>query len=146
MVHISTQSSEKIETNLIQHVALSLNDIMILRLLQQSPMNGYNIQRKIQGDWRITLPSGSIYSCLQVLERKKLVSSKWVIITKKRHPLNKSKITGLKRTKTFQVTPEGEEFLHSVESSSFLVFRFLQTILKPSLTVNLQAREVSSHV
>jgi DNA-binding PadR family transcriptional regulator len=141
MVHVSAQSIEKIETNLIQHVALSLNDIVILRLLQQSPMNGYNIQRKVQSDWHITFPYGNVYSCLQVLEQKGFVNSESVLVSKKRHHLSGSTLTGLKRVKTYKVTPKGLKFLRVVEASSFLVFKFLQAVLKPSLTVNMQVRE-----
>jgi transcriptional regulator len=78
-------------------------ELLVLRLLEAEPMNGYAIGRRIEEltDDALRVDEGSLYPALYRLERRGFVRSSWGVTENRR------------RAKFYRITRSGRRRLHS---------------------------------
>jgi len=78
-------------------------ELLVLRLLEAEPMNGYAIGRRIEEltDDALKVDEGSLYPALYRLERRGSVQSSWGVTENNR------------RAKFYRITRSGRQRLHS---------------------------------
>lgn len=83
-------------------------EMMILRVLEEQPMHGYALVKRIQqvSNDLLRVEEGSLYPALQRLLKAKLVSAKWGVSSTNR------------RVRMYRLTPAGAKHL-AVEVSRF---------------------------
>jgi transcriptional regulator len=95
-------------------------DMLILRLLQSGPLNGWDIMQRIElvsSEVVIVLP-GSLYPALHRLERRKMIASEW------------GESVNNRRAKFYKLTAAGRKQLY-VERESWARFSSaIDTILR----------------
>ncbi|MCW4005637.1 MAG: PadR family transcriptional regulator [Candidatus Bathyarchaeota archaeon] len=93
-------NKKEVESRLMK----GLLDIIILEILNNEPMHGYQIISSIRKDFGICFGPSSIYPMLNNLEKKGYIQSEWN--TTKERP-----------RKTYQLTTEGQNVLYLAEVS-----------------------------
>lgn len=106
-----TQNYQKeIQTKLTK----GLLDMIILQLLDQEPMHGYQVIAKIRKNFGVYFGPSTIYPLLSTLEKKGYIKSSWN--TDSERP-----------KKIYELTKEGEAVLNFTEGSLNLICRTIAT-------------------
>jgi len=71
------QDERKFLRGLQRRIIRNFLDILILLILHERPMSGYEIITFILERFRVFLSAGSVYSMLHVMEREKLIRGYW---------------------------------------------------------------------
>lgn len=95
--------TETYQTELVQRIIKNLLDIQLLRMVQNQPLWGYKIKKKIEADFNVKLRHGALYPMLNQLEQKGFLTSQ--IQTK-----------GGRARKVYTITQNGKEYLQSYYS------------------------------
>jgi len=92
--------------------------IIILKVLRESPLHGYQIASELEGMLEREIPRPMIYVTLRRMEEQDLVKSKWEIPEK-----------GPAR-RIYYITEEGLEFLERAVKEISALIKFLSRIAK----------------
>jgi PadR family transcriptional regulator PadR len=95
--------TETYQTELVQRIIKNLLDIQLLRMVQNQPLWGYKIKKKVEENFNVTLRHGALYPMLNQLEQKGFLTSH--IQTK-----------GGRARKVYTITQNGKEYLQSYYS------------------------------
>jgi PadR family transcriptional regulator PadR len=95
--------TETDQTELVQRIIKNLLDIQLLRMVQNQPLWGYKIKKKVEENFNVTLRHGALYPMLNQLEQKGFLTSQ--IQTK-----------GGRARKVYTITQNGKEYLQSYYS------------------------------
>ncbi|RLI05914.1 hypothetical protein DRO26_00715 [Candidatus Bathyarchaeota archaeon] len=91
--------------------------LLILMLLSQKPLHGYEIMNKIEertlGFWRPT--AGGVYPVLKRMEKNKLVISKWVKFKDKHR-------------KVYEITSKGRDFINKALEKQKIIFDTIEKL------------------
>jgi PadR family transcriptional regulator PadR len=87
-----------------------LLDMIVLELLDEQPMHGYQVISKIRKSFGVYLGPSTVYPLLGSLEKKGQVSSVW-------------NMQGERPRKVYQLTSEGKELLNFAENSLNLIVK-----------------------
>jgi PadR family transcriptional regulator, regulatory protein PadR len=93
-------------------LAKGLLNVIVLQLLEQQPMHGYQIKTKIRQKFGINFGASTIYPLLGTLETKGQVKSEW-------------NMSAEKPRKIFRVTEKGQEALRFTENTLNLICKNL---------------------
>jgi PadR family transcriptional regulator PadR len=85
-----------------------LLDMIVLQLLNEQPMHGYQVITKIRRSFGVYFGPSTIYPLLGSLEKKGQVSSVW-------------NMDGERPRKVYKLTSEGQELLSCTEKSLHLI-------------------------
>ena len=91
-----------------------LLDMIILQLLDQQPMHGYQIITKIRKGFGVYFGPSTVYPLLGALEKKGYLKSTWNMDTERPR-------------KVYQLTKDGETVLNFTEGSLNLICRTIAT-------------------
>ncbi len=115
--------SREIQTKLMR----GLLDFVILNLLRNQPMHGYQIISSLRKNFGVYFGPSTIYPLLSLLEEKGHLKSQW-------------DLENDRPRKVYNLTPQGADILASTEVSLSHIYRKLTNGLnKPSLS------DVSNH-
>ncbi len=108
-----------------------LIDFIVLQLLNNQPMHGYQLIVKIRKTFGVYLGASTVYPLLNILEKKGHVKSKWNMDTERPR-------------KIYHLTDEGKNILSFTENSLNLICKKLsaQPFTDPDLTV--ESAEIQS--
>jgi PadR family transcriptional regulator PadR len=87
-----------------------LLDMIVLELLDEQPIHGYQVISKIRKSFGVYLGPSTVYPLLGSLEKKGQVSSVW-------------NMQGERPRKVYQLTSEGKELLNFAENSLNLIVK-----------------------
>ena len=99
-----------------------LLDLVVLQLLNQQPMHGYQIITKIRKSFGVYFGPSTIYPLLGTLEKKGQVTSIWNMDTERPR-------------KVYSLTNEGQNLLNFTEESLNLICRKINTTGNNEVTV-----------
>ena len=122
IVHVNntnTQGSNKKMANNYQKeiqtkLTKGLLDMIILQLLDQQPMHGYQVITKIRRSFGVYFGPSTVYPLLSSLEKKGYVKSNWNMDTERPR-------------KIYELTNEGQTVLNFTEGSLNLICRTIAT-------------------
>jgi len=97
-----------------------LLDMIILQLLDQEPMHGYQVITKIRKNFGVYFGPSTVYPLLNSLEKKGYVKSEWNMDTERPR-------------KVYILTDEGQTVLNFTEGSLNLICKMLSTENKISI-------------
>jgi len=98
---MKTEKSVEILTEeLRRRFAKSFLDLFILQMVETEPTWGYDIIKKTQTNYKVTLRHGALYPMLNMLEAKGLIKS--------RKELQKGRVR-----KIYEITKDGKKLLRS---------------------------------
>lgn len=103
-----------------------LLDTIILKLLRNEPMHGYQIITSIRRNFGVYLGPSTVYPLLGILEKKGQLKSGW-------------DMTHERPRKVYTLTPEGQNLLAFTEGSLTLICRTLSRNSAPEAPVTMQA-------
>jgi DNA-binding PadR family transcriptional regulator len=66
-----------IEKNIQAKLTKGLLDLIILQLLENNPMHGYQIITTIRKNFGVLLGASTVYPLLNTMEKKKYITSEW---------------------------------------------------------------------
>ncbi len=104
-----------------------LLDLVILQLLSQQPMHGYQIITKIRKSFGVYFGPSTIYPLLGTLEEKNYLTSTWNMDTDRPR-------------KVYRLTIEGQNMLNFAEESLNLICRRISTNGTTEVTVASETR------
>jgi transcriptional regulator len=96
--------------------------MMILRTLNQGPLHGYAIAKRIQ-DWSkgdLDIEDGSLYPALNRMLLKKWVTAEWGLTENKR------------KARFYRLTPAGKKQLEAESSAFNKMVRAIQLVMRTS--------------
>jgi DNA-binding PadR family transcriptional regulator len=99
-------------------ITKNLLDVIVLRLINQQSMHGYQIIAKIRTVFGIYFSSSTVYPLLSSLEKNGCVNGEW-------------SMTAEKPRKVFTITSIGKERIKSTENMLNLIYKTLKTFEKP---------------
>ncbi len=108
-----------------------LLDVIVLEMLKNEPMHGYQIITNIRRRFGVYLGPSTIYPMLGTLEEKKQVNSHW-------------DMHGERPRKIYTLTPDGQSLLAFTESSLNLICKSISGPHSHEAVVAVQAPEASS--
>ena len=94
-----------------------LISILVLKELQNGPLHGYAIEKKISEEIETKMPPGMVYVILKSLERKGCIRSEESISTRG------------KNIKIYKITNHGMEFLFSHRNQLIIMRKLIDEIL-----------------
>jgi PadR family transcriptional regulator PadR len=103
-------AQKEVQTKLMK----GLLDLIVLQLLNQQPMHGYQIITKIRKSFGVYFGPSTIYPLLSSLEKKGHVVSFW-------------NMDGERPRKVYKLTSEGQSLLNFTEESLNLICRRINT-------------------
>ncbi len=104
----------------------NLLDPIILQILENHPMHGYEILTTIRKNYGISFAVSSIYPLLNLMEKKKYLKSKWFM-------------DGERPKKVYELTPDGKSLLDFATNSLRVISRSVsKENLKPNNALLLQ--------
>jgi len=106
-----------------------LLDLVVLQLLNQQPMHGYQIITKIRKSFGVYFGPSTIYPLLGTLEKKGQVTSIWNMDTERPR-------------KVYSLTNEGQNLLTFTEESLNLICRRINTTGNAGVTIASVTRTV----
>lgn len=118
-----SNSQKEAQTKLMK----GLLDLVVLQLLSQQPMHGYQIITKIRKSFGVYFGPSTIYPLLGTLEGKHYVTSTWNMDTDRPR-------------KVYRLTSEGQNILNFTEESLYLICRRISTNGTTEVTVASQNR------
>ncbi len=110
------KQQKEIQTKLTK----GLLDMIILQLLDQQPMHGYQVITKIRKNFGVYFGPSTVYPLMNSLEKKGYVKSEWNMNTERPR-------------KVYQLTTEGATVLNFTENSLNLICKTLSTENKGSV-------------
>jgi DNA-binding PadR family transcriptional regulator len=111
-----------------------LLDMIVLQLLKNEPMHGYQIITSVRRTFGVYLGPSTVYPLLGMLEKKGHIKSEW-------------NLAGERPRKIYALTSEGQNFLSFTENSLSLICRTLaRTDLIQETPVIMQASTVRTRV
>ncbi|MGD6810953.1 MAG: PadR family transcriptional regulator [Candidatus Bathyarchaeia archaeon] len=108
---MTNNCQKEIQTKL----AKGLLDMIVLQLIDQQPMHGYQVITKIRKTFGIYFGPSTIYPLLANLEKKGYLKSEWNMDSEKPR-------------KVFTITTAGQTMLKFTENSLGLICRTLQSV------------------
>jgi len=111
-------SQKEAQTKLMK----GLLDLVVLQLLNQQPMHGYQIITRIRKSFGVYFGPSTIYPLLGTLEKKGHVTSIWNMETERPR-------------KVYSLTNEGQNLLNFTEESLNLICRRINTTGNTEVTV-----------
>jgi PadR family transcriptional regulator PadR len=108
---MTNNCQKEIQTKL----AKGLLDMIVLQLIDQQPMHGYQVITKIRKTFGIYFGPSTIYPLLATLEKKGYLISAWNMDSEKPR-------------KVFTITTAGQTMLKFTENSLGLICRTLQSV------------------
>ena len=99
-----------------------LIDIIILQLIRNQPMHGYQVITKIRKSYGVYFGPSTIYPLLGTLEKKKLLNSKWDMAAERPR-------------KIFNLTDTGVNMLNFAEESLNLMCKKISAQTNPEITL-----------
>jgi PadR family transcriptional regulator, regulatory protein PadR len=109
-------------------LAKSLLDMIILQILDQQPMHGYQVITKIRKGFGVYFGPSSVYPLLGALEKKGYLKSTWNMDSERPR-------------KVYQLTKDGETVLNFTEGSLNMICRSMTTDNR----VKIEAAPISSN-
>ena len=103
-----------------------LLDMIVLQLLRNMPMHGYQIITSIRRSFGVYFGPSTVYPMLNTLEKRGQVKSEWYMAN------------GRPR-KIYRLTTEGQSLLSFAEGSLILICRTLSRTSAPEAAVMMQA-------
>ncbi len=94
----------EIRSNFIQRLVKCFLDIIILAHFQQVPFSGYDVLQYLQKEFGLCVSSGTVYSIIYGMERKKLIEA-----------------LSEKGKRIFKVTEKGKSVANVVASSDEMI-------------------------
>ena len=91
------------QTELVQRIIKNLLDIQLLRMVQNQPLWGYKIKKKVEENFNMKLRHGALYPMLNHLEQKGFLTSQ-------------RQTKGGRARKVYTITQNGKEYLQSYYS------------------------------
>ena len=91
------------QTELVQRIIKNLLDIQLLRMVQNQPLWGYKIKKKVEENFNVKLRHGALYPMLNHLEQKGFLTSQ-------------RQTKGGRARKVYTITQNGKEYLQSYYS------------------------------
>ncbi|MCW4014760.1 MAG: PadR family transcriptional regulator [Candidatus Bathyarchaeota archaeon] len=112
------QNDTKLETKILkemhERLIRSLLDVIILlKLLERTPLSGYDVIEVIYDELNVSISSGTIYTLLYSMERKELLEA-----------------TNGKRKRLYSLTEKGENRIKEILQSKKAVCNMLISILQ----------------
>ena len=95
--------TEIYQTELVQRIIKNLLDIQLLRMVQNQPLWGYKIKKKVEENFNVKLRHGALYPMLNHLEQKGFLTSQ-------------RQTKGGRARKVYTITQNGKEYLQSYYS------------------------------
>ena len=95
--------TETYQTELVQRIIKNLLDIQLLRMVQNQPLWGYKIKKKVEADFNVKLRHGALYPMLNHLEQNGFLTSQ-------------RQTKGGRARKVYTITKKGKEYLQSYYS------------------------------
>ncbi len=122
-----TNLQKEVQTKLTK----GLMDMIVLQLLKNEPMHGYQIITSIRRSFGVYLGPSTVYPMLGTLEKKGYVKSQW-------------NMTSERPRKVYALTPDGQSLLTLTEGSLNLICRNITKNVPSASAVTMQASSVSS--
>jgi PadR family transcriptional regulator PadR len=110
-----------------------LLDMIVLQLLRNEPMHGYQIITSIRRSFGVYFGPSTVYPMLGVLEKKGQVKSEW-------------NMNGERPRKVYTLTAEGQNLLSFTEGSLNLICRTLSKTSAPEAAVTVYPSAIRSNV
>ena len=107
-------------------ITKGLLDMIVLQLLRNEPMHGYQIITSIRKSFGVYFGPSTIYPMLSTLERKGQVKSEW-------------DMTHERPRKVYTLTPEGQDLLTFTKGSLDLICRKMSRKSSPEGVVTMRA-------
>lgn len=107
-------------------ITKGLLDLIVLELLRNKPMHGYQIITSIRKSFGVYFGPSTVYPMLSMLEKKGQVKSEW-------------DMTHGRPRKVYTLTPEGQNFLTFTEGSLNLIIRKMSQKSAPEGVVTMRA-------
>jgi len=107
----TTTNQKEIQTKITKSVL----DLIILKLIDQQPMHGYQIITKIRKTFNVHFGPSTIYPLLAQLEQKEQLTSTWNTTTEKPR-------------KIFTITHTGKNILKIAETTVDNLYKTIHTI------------------
>ena len=95
--------TETYHTELVQRIIKNLLDIQLLRMVQNQPLWGYKIKKKVEENFNVKLRHGALYPMLNHLEQNGFLTSQ-------------RQTKGGRTRKVYTITKKGKEYLQSYYS------------------------------
>jgi PadR family transcriptional regulator PadR len=122
-----TNLQKEVQTKLTK----GLMDMIVLQLLKNEPMHGYQIITSIRRSFGVYLGPSTVYPMLGTLEKKGYVKSQW-------------NMTSERPRKVYALTADGQSLLTLTEGSLNLICRNITKNVPSASAVTMQASSVSS--
>ena len=122
-----TNLQKEVQTKLTK----GLMDMIVLQLLKNEPMHGYQIITSIRRSFGVYLGPSTVYPMLGTLEKKGYVKSAW-------------NMNSERPRKVYTLTTEGQNMLTFTEGSLNLICRTMSRTTAPTAAVTMQASAVPS--
>ena len=103
-----------------------LLDMIVLELLKNEPMYGYQLITNIHRGFGVCLDPSTVYPLLGMLEKKRQVKSEW-------------DMTHERPRKVYSLTPEGQNLLSFTENSLNLICRTLSSSAAPEVDFTIRS-------
>jgi len=125
IVHASNKNTRGKKLNILQKniqtkLTKNLLDLLILQLLDNHPMHGYEVIAKIRKYFGVTFGASTIYPLLGIMEKKKYVKCHW-------------QMNGERPRKVYSLTSDGKTLLEYTAGSLKAICR---TIAADSVQVH----------
>lgn len=104
-----------------------LLDMIILQMLEQEPMHGYQVITKIRKNFGVYFGPSTIYPLLAALEKKKYVTSSWNMDCERPR-------------KVYTLTQDGQTALNFTESSLNIICKTLSMDSRANVAVPLKRK------
>ncbi len=101
-------------------LAKGLLDMIVLQILDQEPMHGYQLIGKIRKNFGVNFGASTIYPFLERLEKKGYLKSEW-------------NLNAQRPQKVFSLTNDGRAMLNFAENSLMLIKNNLVADKKPEI-------------
>jgi PadR family transcriptional regulator PadR len=121
-------NSKEVQAKLMK----GLLDLIVLQLLNNQPMHGYQIITKIRKTFGVYFGPSTIYPLLNALEKKGYVKSGW-------------NMSNDRPRKVYELTNEGQSLLNFTEDSLNLICRKIGTNGMPKEALDDQTAQPSLH-
>jgi PadR family transcriptional regulator, regulatory protein PadR len=117
-------------TNIQKEVQVKLTkgliDMIVLQLLKNEPMHGYQIITNIRKNFGVYLGPSTVYPMLGTLEKKGYVTSQW-------------NMNNERPRKVYTLTTDGQSVLTFTEGSLNLICRTMTRTTAPAAAITMQA-------
>jgi DNA-binding PadR family transcriptional regulator len=113
VISLESEIWTKIHKKLVKHFL----DVLILMKLKKRSLSGYDVIAFVHNEFGTLLSSGSVYSCLYLLERQGLIKGEWA-----------------QRKRMYTLTDKGEKTVKAISDSKKVVLNFIDNFIDKLLT------------